>query len=395
MTEVEILRRAPGSGAILAACAALVAPLAVWLPLGLAPLFAVAALLVLVFERGALVAAARPLAPLALLLAALAAWASLSAAWSIVPEHSLLEGLRLFLVAAGGIVLLAATRILAPEERRRIALATLAGLGVALALLLAETATDGALTLLLLHKHASLSGFDRAATTAVLTFWPALLSGAAGRWYERALLCLAALATVFALASAGAALALVSGFVVFALARLAPRTVAAALFAGLVAIAVALPLATPQDRTVLALREDAPWIKWSGIHRLLIWRFAADRIAERPLLGWGMDASRALPGGEEHFAVLFPEAHLPTDAQALPLHPHNAALQWQVELGIPGSLPVGHCHARCAAAGARRRARLGRLGAGHRAPRLWGVAGVVARVALHHRRALRLGNPSA
>jgi exopolysaccharide production protein ExoQ len=338
MTEVEILRRAPGSGAILAACAALVAPLAVWLPLGLAPLFAVAALLVLVFERGALVAAARPLAPLALLLAALAAWASLSAAWSIVPEHSLLEGLRLFLVAAGGIVLLAATRILAPEERRRIALATLAGLGVALALLLAETATDGALTLLLLHKHASLSGFDRAATTAVLTFWPALLSGAAGRWYERALLCLAALATVFALASAGAALALVSGFVVFALARLAPRTVAAALFAGLVAIAVALPLATPQDRTVLALREDAPWIKWSGIHRLLIWRFAADRIAERPLLGWGMDASRALPGGEEHFAVLFPEAHLPTDAQALPLHPHNAALQWQVELGIPGSL---------------------------------------------------------
>jgi O-antigen ligase len=79
-------------------------------------------------------------------------------------------------------------------------------------------------------------------------------------------------------------------------------------------------------------------VAWSGIHRLLIWRFGADRIAERPLLGWGMDASRAIPGGKTKFNDLLPTLHYPGDAEAMPLHPHDAALQWQLELGIPGLL---------------------------------------------------------
>jgi O-antigen ligase len=63
-------------------------------------------------------------------------------------------------------------------------------------------------------------------------------------------------------------------------------------------------------------------------HRLVIWRFTAERIAERPFLGWGFDGSRSVPGGDEDLGV---------GETALPLHPHNAALQWWLELGLPGA----------------------------------------------------------
>ena len=68
--------------------------------------------------------------------------------------------------------------------------------------------------------------------------------------------------------------------------------------------------------------------KQSVQHRLEIWSFAGARNAERPLLGWGLDASRAIPGGTA-----------PTDLGVpyLPLHPHNVTLQIWLELGIPGA----------------------------------------------------------
>lgn len=67
----------------------------------------------------------------------------------------------------------------------------------------------------------------------------------------------------------------------------------------------------------------------STYHRLLIWGFATERIAERPILGWGFNTSRAMPGGQKNLDI---------SEIAMPLHPHNAALQWRLELGILGAL---------------------------------------------------------
>jgi O-antigen ligase len=172
----------------------------------------------------------------------------------------------------------------------------------------------------------------------VLAFWSVLCIGAARRVVERIALAVATAIAVAVLSSAGAVLGLAAGFVAFALAWIAPRLTAAALALGLVVLAAGLPLAVPSYGTTVALREHGTPIKWDGLHRLLIWRFTADRIAERPVLGWGMDASRAMPGGKTRFADLFPDAQLPGDAEALPLHPHDAALQWELELGVPGTV---------------------------------------------------------
>jgi len=63
-------------------------------------------------------------------------------------------------------------------------------------------------------------------------------------------------------------------------------------------------------------------------HRAEIWSFAADRIAERPLRGWGLGSARAIPGGDEFIAP---------GANRLPLHPHNGVLQLWLELGALGA----------------------------------------------------------
>jgi O-antigen ligase len=328
---------------VLAAVAGLVPPAAAIAPLSLAPLFALAAILALAFEPKAMIRSLRALLPPALLLAALSLWATASALWSILPLHSLLEGLRLAAIAAGAIVLLAAARAVPEDERRFVRAAAALGLGLALAFLLTEAATGAALARLVLRRpHASVLGYDRAATVAALALWGPMIGTGRDRaphWraIERLALLLAAAATVYSLDSLGALVGLALGAAVYAAASFAPRVTAAAMAAGLVVAAVALPLAVPSFDTALAIHQEAPWIKWSVIHRLFIWRFTAGREAERPLLGWGMDATRELPGGKTEIATLYPASQIPPDAQLLPLHPHDAILQWEAELGAPGT----------------------------------------------------------
>src|SRR5207302_8324015 len=71
--------------------------------------------------------------------------------------------------------------------------------------------------------------------------------------------------------------------------------------------------------------------KVSAGHRLLIWSFTGEHIAERPLLGWGLDSSRAIPGGN---------SEIRPGQNWLSLHPHDAALQVWLELGMPGAVLV-------------------------------------------------------
>ncbi len=62
-----------------------------------------------------------------------------------------------------------------------------------------------------------------------------------------------------------------------------------------------------------------PKIGDSWAARLQIWSFAAERIAEKPLVGWGIDASRTFDPN-------------------IPIHTHNFVLQVWLELGLVGAL---------------------------------------------------------
>jgi len=83
----------------------------------------------------------------------------------------------------------------------------------------------------------------------------------------------------------------------------------------------------------------------SAVHRLFIWDFTAKFSLERPVTGWGLNASRALPGGGEKFIVYDQRigdgktTKLYNDL-LLPLHPHNQLLQIWLELGAIGAVIV-------------------------------------------------------
>ena len=326
---------------ILAAAAILAPPLAVLTPLSLAPLLSAAAIALIITAPRRLLAAAEPLWPLAALWLAIAAFALLSATWSILPRHSLAEGARFFAIGIEGLIALAAARALTTDESARVGIAAAIGAALGAGLLLFEWATGAALAHWIhgISRAATvwLSRYDRGVTTLVLIVWPALL--ALRRWRPLQLVLAAAVvACALLMLSAASLVALISGAIAFAVAWCAPRLVTGALAASLIAGAALLPVAVPTYQTTVQIQHDAPWIKESGIHRLLIWRFAAERIADRPLLGWGMDASRDLPGGKRDFGTTLSGIDLSPGHDAMPLHPHDALLQWRVELGIPGTI---------------------------------------------------------
>ncbi len=326
-----------GAGAILPTVAAILPPLAVFAPLGTAPLLVVAALAAVATDLARIRSQAGRLWPFAILLGALALWGALSSSWSILPEHSLGEAVRFLGESAAGIVLVSAGIATERAERRTIALALLAGVGLASLLLLVERFAGAPITHFALglpsSRRVPLERFDRGMTVLVFAAWAAL---AFGRLWLRGAVVILVAGLSFVMASSAAMLAMAVSLVVYGAARLAPRLTAAAICSVALLASVALPLAIPVYATTVSLHHAAPWIKDSGIHRLLIWRFAADRITERPVLGWGMDASREVPGGHTDLSTTVPGLDFPYRIDAMPLHPHNAALQLLLELGLPG-----------------------------------------------------------
>jgi exopolysaccharide production protein ExoQ len=332
------MEQARRARAVLPATALILPPLAVLAPLGAAPLLVLAAGALVALDWRRCRSGFPTLAGLVALLAALGLWATASTLWSILPYHSLLEGIRFLATSAGGLVIVSGALTATSTERRAIGGALIVGVVIALGLLLIERLAHTPMPQFWLPpssvQHLALARFDRGITVLVLALWSVIF--AMERPWRRGVLAVAVMAITVIMSSATAMLAGLLGIAVYAAGRFAPRFVAGAMIAGVLALAVAIPLATPAYDTVVALRENSTWIKPSGIHRLLIWRFGADRAAERPLLGWGMDASREIPGGKTDFNTMLPALHYGDRIEALPLHPHDAALQWQLELGLPG-----------------------------------------------------------
>jgi O-antigen ligase len=330
-------------GNILAVAAIIAPPLAVLAPLALAPLLALVAAALLASDARRCVAALRRFAPLAVLLALLSVWASLSAWWSPIPAHSLFEAARLLVIGGAGLIVVGAGVSLAARDAQRLGGAAIIGVAGALALLQVERWSGGAL-LRLLHRTPIdpamlIYRYDRGVTFLLLAAWPAAAALAARRSSVAPLAgALAVAATLFEFKSQTAVLAGATGFVVALAAWRLPRTVAVLMVGAALLLVSVLPLVAPGGGAIEQIRQGMPTLKESAIHRLIIWRFVADRIAERPVIGWGMDASRAVPGGEAHASDAMPEVKMSGTVTMLPLHPHDAALQWRLELGLPGAL---------------------------------------------------------
>lgn len=287
--------------------------------------------------------------PGGLLAAALAllGWMLVASLWSPEPGRGAATTAGL-----AALVLLGAMAARALEEESP---AHLARLGPALALGLAIGIA------LLAFDHGSQNLFRRAvrgfppwsppldwalkpAVAVVAVLLPLPLGAALPRAAKAALLA-GGLAVALWLPGEAAKIAAILGLLAAFAAMAAPRLVARGAAAALGGLFLAAPLLFA---LALPRLPDLSPLPFSAQHRIMTWDFVLERIGERPLRGWGMEASRAIPGGSDTFPPAVLERFgldSPAEravwardvAHRLPLHPHNAALQVWLELGAIGA----------------------------------------------------------
>ncbi|HEX6442411.1 MAG TPA: O-antigen ligase family protein [Stellaceae bacterium] len=307
-------------------CAFLLMPMLALVPHGAAPLAAFAGLCAagLVMTRGA---SLRPLFAPAVLLGGLLLWGAVSAIGAIDPVRSLVLDLQLAGLFLAALALAAAAeRIASPW---RMALCLMAGAALGLMLAGYDLATDGGLTRLISVRGFRPARLDQIAIGLAILALPASAALFSRRKAAGAGTLIAAAGGVFLLDDASAKAALIAAVPVAAIAFWRPRGIARLAAALSVLFIVTAPLTLPKLASVPGLVAEADSFKISAGHRLLVWSFVGERIAERPFSGWGLDSSRAIPGGNV-------EARL--GQNWLPLHPHDAALQVWLELGAPGAV---------------------------------------------------------
>jgi O-antigen ligase len=269
----------------------------------------------------------------ALTLAALfIAWANITALWSSYKPGALdeMQGLKLALgvLAIAGFTAAAGA---SPKARAVIRAAAVAAALVLSAGLLVEAFAGMAINRLaqpdvgagVLERNPG-----RGVAVLVVIGLGAIGALVGGDGLERTLwkllaVLMAILSAQFNMAANAAALAL--GLVAFIFAYHAPRFALAALGLGLGAWVLAAPFVLPWLAGQPGLADQLP-LSWQV--RLDIWSYVGARIWEAPLLGHGLDASRAVEGLGQVGDLRFPQ---------VPLHPHSAPLQIWFELGAVGA----------------------------------------------------------
>ena len=262
-----------------------------------------------------------------------------SGLWALDGKAALTLAVRLIGVILLGMVLIRWCRDLPAEGLRRLLPALAVGLMLANCYVLADLSLGGTLARL---SHGTRDNIDfatyygRGATIHAILLTP-LGWGLWRAGMRRLAVGQGVLAAICILAThdLSAKLAL-AGAVGGALLVLALPQLRWALLALIGLVALALPLAFPVH---LDPAQEC-WMfahKKSALHRLYIWDFVVGQIADKPLLGWGLDAARRMPGGQDTVTLgeNCPGA-TPVIGQKLPLHPHNAILQTWLELGAAG-----------------------------------------------------------
>lgn len=314
-----------------------------------APAAAIVLALTVLLHRWAAGAWPWPRGAVAALALALTGWLGVSALWSIEPLRAAELGLRLAGFVLLGAMAARAMALTPPGALAPIAPALALGLALGAALALADGASGHAV-------RAWVRGLDEipwnmgfgakpAISLLALLLPLAVFRRGAPAWVAAGVAALA-LGAAMAVPAEGARLSLLAGLAAGGLALWLGPWVARAVGAGTAVVVLAAPWLVT---AVLAWQPNLERLPLSAAHRVITWEFSAARIAERPWLGWGGEASRSLPGAEAPIppevlarhglnAPFTREFFRVTEARMLQLHPHNMALQLWLELGLLGAL---------------------------------------------------------
>lgn len=266
-------------------------------------------------------------------------WAGFSTLWSLDWSVALLGVAKLFLVHGFGIWLLLTITQLSDDETDRTMRALFCGFLLAACLIAIELIFRGpiyeVLRGIVYHPRGSgLFWLNPAAGIQLIMVWPILF------WLNTKNQQKIAFATLIGLFGLVYWLDYRSGLVALALGTCATMliyffrsfmrpTISLLFILGVLSAPIILGSVKPSD-----VIETESALPKAALHRLLIWNFAAEKILEKPLQGWGMNAARLIPGGQDKLI----DASKSYYGQKLPLHPHNIAIQVWLELGLTGAI---------------------------------------------------------
>jgi O-antigen ligase len=297
--------------------------------------------------------------PLALtLVIGLGVWALLSTTWAFDRGEALSKSLLLIALALAAGWTVHAVRFVAPQLLRRLTIAALLAWLLALLYLLTEELTTHAIkrTFFTLFpvfqppaRHIVRDAIDndlmlspyltnRNMAAATLALWPALLIArtAVDRSWRLPLMSvmLVASAVMVALSSHETSIiALVVACVVLAVTMAVPRLGLGVLAAGwLAATLLVVPMAT--WALTSAKLETATWLPNSARHRIVLWGYTAQQVANRPLIGIGAASTKRLDVARGPSYSLYPGTHYEWRSGT---HAHNIYLQIWYELGAVGA----------------------------------------------------------
>lgn len=303
--------------------------------------------------------AAQP--PVALVLAATAGlclWMLVTTLWSVAGGEAAQRGARVVLMIAAATSLPLVAAALPAASARSAARGAAWTAGIAIVLLLIETLFGMPLLRGFRYlAHAEIYGATPpqdplpgitygeasilanrlshiAAVVAIMAGPLAAFMWRAGRPLAAAAVMAGAAAGLAGAATEAPFVALLSGVALAGIAFV-PRWWGGVVAVAVAAVIVAMPLAA-QRLAPVVLDLGLAGSDASVAHRLGIWANTAALIAERPLPGYGMEASRVLGRQGRTLDGLMPESAVLF--QSMPLHPHNAALQVWLELGAMGAM---------------------------------------------------------
>jgi O-antigen ligase len=334
-------------GHVLGATLLILLPLSIVSPKGIAFLFIAAALITYFLGLRHGIRFPAPSRPLLILLGGMWLFGAASLVWTIDKSGSLSKLGQLSALLAAGLVLCDAATRLDEKSRRIVEYGLSLGFLFTLILIAVEILAKGPIA-----RMTSRSGIDfdqtavygmwflkNSATLVVILVWPVVVILWRRLGARLILLMLIGFAwELYVIRSASAALAFIAGGGVFALSLRWPDKTMKMLMILVILFISALPIL---PRLFFAQESVVSRLSGSSHHRLTIWNFAAEKIAEKPLLGWGLDSSRSIPGGKEIVPYMASRSDGSPYAQAneekLPLHPHNGFLQFWLELGVIGA----------------------------------------------------------
>jgi O-antigen ligase len=260
-----------------------------------------------------------------------------SVAWTLAPKDaSALTITFLYEFLPGFLLFPALAALLPPETAQRIARWLIPAALVGIALLAVEILLDQPIQRLFSEPKLPVDlvrPVNRSALLVAFAAGPmALILWRLGKGWQALAWLVGVLVLVAVSTSQSAAAALLALIPLILLAWYFPRVTAILTGVAIVAgLAFCADIAQWMFNAGLA---HAPWMPDSFQHRIMIWNFAAEHLPQRPWQGFGLDSSRAIPGGNDGF--------IGTEGwRKLPLHPHNFFMQVRLELGWIGAVLTG------------------------------------------------------